>query len=114
MAALFCRAVPRWRSRQFSETLSLPPTNHCANGSFHSRTFLKGACQVSSFASRAQNLSGFLIDSCQSDLYSARLPMRAFLANSFAGLKTRFSTRCDSMLLLLMGKMGREKGPYLQ
>ena len=26
-----------------------------------------------------------------------RLPMRAALANAFAGLKTRFSIRCDSM-----------------
>src|SRR4051812_26500590 len=102
-AALFWRAVPRWRSRQFSETLSLPPTNHLAFGSFHSSTVVHFCCHLSSAASRAKNFSGFLIDSSYISLYCARLWMRAFLEKSLAGLKTRFSTRWDSMELLLMG-----------
>ena len=42
---------------------SFPPTNHFANGAFHSRTFFQRFCQTSSLASRAQNFSGRLIDS---------------------------------------------------
>src|SRR4051812_7108524 len=102
-AALFWRAVPRWRSRQFSETLSLPPMNHSAFGSCQSSTLVHFFCQSSSDASRAKNFSGFLIDSSYISRYCARLWMRAFLEKSFAGLKTRFSTRWDSMELLLMG-----------
>src|SRR6476469_4918463 len=90
MAALFLRGPSRWRSRQFSETFSLPPTNHLANGSFQSSTFVHFLLHFSSEASRAQNLSGFLIDSSQSFLYSARDWTRAFLENSLDGLKTRF------------------------
>src|SRR5260370_24213435 len=100
MAALLGRWVVRCRSRQFSERLSFPPMNHFAKGAFHSRTFRQGFCQESSFASRDQNLSGCLIDSRYMRRYCARFLIRAFCANSFAGLKTRFSFKCDSMLRL--------------
>src|SRR5205823_9382641 len=49
---------------------------------------------------RDQNLSGRLIDSRYIRWYCARFLIRAFRANSFAGLKTRFSFKCDSMLRL--------------
>src|ERR1700761_4268521 len=101
MAALFLRGPARCWSRQFSETLSFPPTNHFANGSFHSKTFDHFLFQTSSAASRAQNLSGRLIDSSHILRYWASDWMRAFLENSLAGLKTRFSIRCDSILVLM-------------
>ena len=72
--------------------------NHFANGAFHSRTFRHGFCQESSFASRDQNLSGRLIDSRYIRWYCARFLIRAFWAKFLAGLKTRFSFKCDSML----------------
>jgi hypothetical protein len=43
------------------------------------------------------------MDSSQSALYSARLPIRAFLEKSLEGLKTRFSTRWEEDFLELMG-----------
>src|SRR5438876_114488 len=101
IAALFLRGVSRCRSRQFSETLILPPMNHFANGSFQSSALLHFFCQTSSEASRAQNLSGRWIDSRYIALYLARLLMRADAAKSFPGLKRRFSTRCDSMFWLM-------------
>ena len=70
------------------------------------RRSVHGFCQTSSFASRAQNLSGRSIDSRYSRWYSSKLPMRAFFANARAGLKTRFSIRWDSMLFS-MGKVGK-------
>src|SRR5437762_125436 len=74
--------------------------NHFANGAFHSKTFRHGFCQESSFASRDQNLSGCLIDSRYIRWYCARFLIFAFRANSFAGLKMRFSFKCDSMFRL--------------
>src|SRR5689334_12930804 len=100
IAALLRRGVVRCRSKQFSERFSFPPMNHFANGGFHSTTFRQRFRHTSSLASRAQNLSGELIDSryirryCSSDL------IRAFCANAFEGLKTRFSFKCDSILRL--------------
>src|SRR4030088_188889 len=63
MAAFLRRCPARCRSRQFSERLSFPPTNHFAKGAFHWRTFFHGARHLSSFASRVQNFTGCLIDS---------------------------------------------------
>src|SRR6266480_4191881 len=58
-AALFAVGVPNHLSRQLSLTLSRPPTNHLANGSFHNSTFFHGLNQTSScFAWLAQNRSG--------------------------------------------------------
>ena len=57
IAALFRSGVFRWRSRQFSETLILPPTNHFANGSSHWRTLSHRLRQRSCFASSAQKPS---------------------------------------------------------
>ncbi len=56
-AALFFLGPERWRSRQLTEALSLPPTNHFAFGGFQSRTFFHGLNQSSSFAKPAQNFS---------------------------------------------------------
>src|SRR5205823_12989483 len=97
MAALFRFGPDKWRSKQFSETFSLPPTNHFALGAFQSKTFFQRLDQTSWSASRPQNLSGRLIDCRYIRRYCARLLIRACWANFFGGLKTRFSTRCDSM-----------------
>src|SRR3954467_2277662 len=97
IAALLRRCVERCRSRQFSEMFSFPPTNHFANGAFHSSTLLQRLRQVSSSASRAQNFCGCRIDSRCIRRYCSRLLIRAFCAKSFAGLKTRVSFKCDSM-----------------
>ena len=57
-AALVRRAVVTWRSRQLSETLSLPPTNHLAYGGFHSSAFFHGLNQCSSRARASQKRTG--------------------------------------------------------
>src|SRR4051794_32678177 len=103
MAALLRRGPCKCRSRQFSATLSFPPTNHLANGGFHSRTFSHGCCHMSSRASRAQNFSGARIDSRYIRRYCSRLPIRAFFANERAGLKTRVSFRWDSIFFSMKG-----------
>src|ERR1700720_1788006 len=119
MAALFRREPSRWRSRQFSERLSCPPTNHFANGAFQASTFFHGFRQISSFASRAQKVSGLRTDSRYIFRYSASDLIRAFFAKSFAGLKTRFSIKCDSMFVSIRvpniagdpaGQAGRVEG----
>ena len=47
-----------WRSTQFSATLSLPPTNHFANGgSDQSRTWSYSSCHFSALACSAQKAS---------------------------------------------------------
>src|SRR5215211_6159460 len=45
------------RSRQVSDTLSCPPTNHLANGRLHSSTWSHGFIQRSRSACSAQNPS---------------------------------------------------------
>ena len=105
MAALLRRGPAAWRSTQFSQTLSLPPTNHFASGASQSSTFFQGSRHTSSLASRAQNFFGLSIDSCHSFLYSAMLEMRALAENALLGLKMRSSTRWLSMVLL-MGAYG--------
>ena len=47
-----------WRSTQLTATLSVPPTNHLAKGSFHSSTSVHGVSQVSLVACEAQNARG--------------------------------------------------------
>src|SRR6476620_5660525 len=59
MAALFRRGLRRCRSRQLTETLSFPPTNHFACGGFQSRTWLQGDIHSSDLAWSSQNRSGF-------------------------------------------------------
>ena len=57
-ATLSPRPAATWRSRQFSETLSLPPTNHFANGSCQSRIVCHGCDHCTSSAAwRAQKPS---------------------------------------------------------
>src|SRR6185312_485895 len=100
IAALFRRRPFKCRSRQFSDTLILPPTNHFANGARQVRTFVHGACHSSSPASFPQNFAGFVIDLRYSFWYFARLLISAFFAKDLGGSKTRVSTRCDSMFVL--------------
>src|ERR1051326_6416221 len=89
MAALLRRGPSRWRSRQLYERLICPPINHFANGSFHSTTFLHGLNQWSSFAMRAQNFCGDLIDSVYNLRYCARDLTWACLTNAPEGLNLR-------------------------
>src|SRR6478672_1306679 len=58
MAALLRRGPRRCRSRQLTETLSFPPTNHFACGGFQSRTWLQGDIHSSDLAWSSQNRSG--------------------------------------------------------
>ena len=59
MATLSPRPAATWRSRQLALTLRVPPTNHLANGSSHSRVVWKSVSQVMrSRACSAQNASG--------------------------------------------------------
>ena len=97
-AALLAVAVPSHLSRQLDDTLSCPPTNHLAKGTFHCSTFLKGFIHTNSAsACFFQNRSGFFTDSVHSFLYWAIDRIWALAANSFDGLKTRVSLRWDSM-----------------
>ena len=66
MAALLRRPSVRWRSRQLTDTLSLPPWNHFTSGTekSYSSTLSHFLSQVtSSSARRAQKPSGSLMDS---------------------------------------------------
>ncbi len=53
-AALLRRAVPMWRSTQFTDALSFPPMNHCAWGGCQSSTCFQGVIHSSFAASPAQ------------------------------------------------------------
>ena len=46
--------VSTWRSTQLTDTLSLPPTNHLAKGTFHCKTSDQGSDQVSQRACASQ------------------------------------------------------------
>src|SRR5687767_13093145 len=95
-AALLAVGVFNQRSRQFTERLSCPPTNHFANGSFHCSTVFQGLNQTSSFfACFAQNFSGERIDWRYSFRYSASDLMCACFENPFEGLNTLFSCITD-------------------
>src|ERR1700761_5420293 len=98
IAALLRIGPSRWRSRQFTLALILPPTNHSANGGFHTQTFFHLRYHESSSAALPQNLSGFFSEALCSFWNFFRLPMRAALANFADGLNTRFSFSTDSML----------------
>src|ERR1700756_1917418 len=98
MAALFFLHVATCRSRQLYERLISPPTNHFAQGQFHSRTLSHFLNQCSSPATSDQNLSGSLIDSLYRRSYSSRFLTCAFRLNSGDGLNLRCSCRMESML----------------
>src|SRR5712664_4649582 len=70
-AALFLRAVVRWRSRQFTEALSLPPMNHSifAVWKSHLETVFHLCAQVIRSACSAQNPSGLETDRSWSARY---------------------------------------------
>src|ERR1041385_3083815 len=52
------RPARPWRSRQFTDALILPPTNHFALGGFQSRTWVQGLIPSSCFAQSAPYPSG--------------------------------------------------------
>ena len=91
MAALLRRGPLRWMSRQLCATFVRPPVNHWASGSRHSSTSVNGRNQCNSVASLPQNAAGSVAASFQSLWYSAREPIRAWLANSSDGGKSRSS-----------------------
>src|SRR2546427_19621 len=98
-AALSRREVPRCRSRQLSEMLILPPTNHCACGGFHFKTVSHFRNQCNSLsAKRAQNSSGSALASARNASSSAIDLICACSANALAGGKTRASCCSHSML----------------
>src|SRR5437660_5652767 len=99
-AALLAVGVSRWRSRQLKLTLSRPPTNHFANGSFHCSTLVHGLNQTNSFfACLPQNFSGDFMDSLYSLRYWARDLMCARFENSLGGGKTRLSVLTEVMFV---------------
>src|SRR5579862_3532949 len=98
MAALFFLHVATCRSRQLYERLISPPTNHFAQGQFHSRTLSHFLNQCSSPATADQNLSGSSIDSLYRRSYSSRFLTCAFRLNSGDGSNLRCSCRMESML----------------
>src|SRR5262252_1630545 len=86
-AALLRRGPSRCRSRQLTEMLSFPPTNHFAFGGFQSRTFFHGLNHESSRANPAQDFS-------ESRAALAEVALAATVArraNAFGGRKDRFS-----------------------
>src|SRR5476651_1092613 len=98
MAALLRSGPSRWRSRQLTLALILPPTNHSAKGGFQTQTFFQCLAQVNSSAALPQNLSGFLREALCILAYFFIEPIRAALANLADGLKTRFSFSIESIL----------------
>src|SRR6476646_9013428 len=98
MAGLFLRPVSIWRSTQLYERLNCPPTNHFAQGQFHSSTVSHFLNQCSSLATRDQNLSGSSTDSLYRRSYSSMLLTCACWLNSAGGGNLRCSWRIESML----------------
>ncbi len=74
-----------------------PPTNHFANGGFHSSTLLQRENQWSAPACSAQNASGSASARSQMRRYSSTLPICAAALNLGGGGKSRSSRRTDSM-----------------
>src|ERR1041384_5246218 len=75
---------------------NLPPTNHFANGSFHSRTLSQRLNQWSASACSAQKDSGSSAARAYSFSYSSKLLISAFEAKSAGGGKSRDSLRTES------------------
>src|ERR1700687_5425587 len=96
IAVLFARPLCTLRSRQLKLRFILPPTNHLAEGRFHSSTLSHGLNQWSSFAIPAQNASGSSMDCLYMASYCSRLLMWACFENSSGGGKTRVSRSVDS------------------
>src|SRR5262249_12701731 len=98
--AILSRSGPaRWRSRQLYEALILPPTNHLACGSCHSRTRSQRLNQCSRSAWAAQKPSGASWGFCHRASYSTRLLTWDLAEKSADGGKERCSLRtlvmCD-------------------
>src|SRR5262249_54147232 len=96
-AALFLRQVWACRSKQLYERLIWPPTNHLAQGEFHSSTLSHFLNQWSSLATPSQNLSGSSIDSLYMRSYCSTLLTWACARNSFEGSNARSSCSTESM-----------------
>src|SRR3954447_22760190 len=103
MAALVRRGPARCRSMQLSLALICPPTNHLANGSFHSSTLSHGFNQCSALAASAQKASGSSLAHWASRSYSAVLGMNALAAKSAGGGNWRVSLR-----MLVMSEAGED------
>src|SRR5512138_2609039 len=88
------RPASTWRSRQLYDTLSVPPTNHLANGGSHSRIVCHSSYQLTSSAAwRAQN-------PCQSfsaSSYTSAPVTSASALKVSGGGKVRSSTRSSSI-----------------
>src|SRR6266850_1858077 len=80
--------------------LILPPPNHSACGGSHFNTSSHRLNQSNSSAIRAQKTSGESCASCLSRSNSSSDRICALLENSAGGVKTRFSLKTDSMLLV--------------
>src|SRR5260370_41029360 len=87
IAALLPRPAAMCRSRQLKLTLSLPPTNHLANGSVHSSTLAHFLAQASGPACSAQKRSGASLARLHSASYCARLLGWPFASNLGGGEK---------------------------
>src|SRR5208282_6285754 len=96
-ATLLRRPSVRCRSRQLYAALSLPPTNHFANGKFHSRTLSYGLNHESSSPHSPQNFSGSCSARRQIASYSSRLLIDARRENSAGGGNFRASLSTDSI-----------------
>ena len=82
---------------QLALTLSLPPTNHWACGSFQTRTLSHVFAQSSDFACSAQRPSGSALAFYTSASYSATL-LKCADAENAGGGKVRDSLRTLVML----------------
>src|SRR5262249_36987543 len=105
MAALFLRGPSSWPPMQLEAALILPPTNHCANGSFQTRTLSQRLNQVSESARSAQNPSGSALARAQSFSYSSRLLMCACWEKSAVGgnLRVSFNTLVMFGVVMVVG-----------
>ena len=91
------RPAATCRSRQLYEAFVLPPTNHLANGSFHSSALVNGSNQCRSvFASFAQNAGGSAAASSHNFWYSSSDLIRARAENSRDGGNSRLSCITES------------------
>ena len=89
---LVAEAVATWRSMQLYAMLSLPPTNHLANGRSHSSVVWNCSTQsIRSRASRAQNASG----SASASAYRSAVAL-ACAVNAGSGGNVRVLARAGS------------------
>src|SRR6266513_2919461 len=95
-----------WRSRQFTEALSLPPRNHLACGGFHSSTRSHGLLHSSCFAQSAQYPSG----SRRARSYGVMSRTWAWAVKVSGGGKRRCSSRSVSIRSVAIVRDIKEEG----